>query len=233
VVWLTATIKPLVYGLVLLAVSCGAYGSQISGRILIQGKASRKSVAPIVYGLRGEGVPEGSRAAPSGNPFDRVAVWLESNAGSARAGGAGTARMQQHNRHFDPELLIVPVGASVEFPNLDPIFHNIFSLSRAQSFDLGYYPEGHSRSVTFPRAGIVQVYCHVHPSMYGVIVVTSSAWYGKPSQEGGFSWSDVPPGKYRLMVWHNSTGLVHRKLVVPEQGSIEVTVAVPEDDVEQ
>ena len=84
--------------------------------------------------------------------------------------------MQQRNLRFDPDLLIVPTGSKVLFPNLDPVFHNIFSLSRTQTFDLGYYAEGKSREVVFSRPGIVQVYCHVHPEMYGVVVVTPSRW---------------------------------------------------------
>ena len=208
--------------------------SEVSGRILIQGKASRKIVAPVVYDLRGASVQDGFSIGENGGAFDRVAVWLEPTGSMQNQSSAGAAtKMQQRNRHFDPELLIVPVGATVEFPNSDPIFHNIFSLSRAGTFDLGYYPQGQSRSVTFSQAGIVQVYCHVHPSMYGVIVVTASPWTCKPAKDGSFAWTDVPAGKYRLVVWNRSTGLAHRKLTVPSQGAVEVSVSIPEEDTER
>jgi plastocyanin len=239
VVWFSAAIRPLVCGLALLApisllLTSGIYASEVSGRILIQGKASQKTVAPVVYDLRGANVPDGSPIRGNGSAFDRVAVWLESNAViPGEPGGTANARMQQRNRHFEPELLIVPVGATVEFPNSDPIFHNIFSLSRVQAFDLGYYPEGQSRTVTFPRSGIVQVYCHVHPGMYGVIIVTSSPWTSKPAKDGSFAWRDVPPGRYRLMIWNRSTGLAHKKVIVPSQGTAEVSVAIPQEDLEQ
>jgi plastocyanin len=70
----------------------------------------------------------------------------------------------QRDRRFVPDLVVVPVGSSVSFPNMDPIFHNIFSLSKAKSFDLGSYDKGETRRVEFPRAGIVEVYCHLHPT---------------------------------------------------------------------
>lgn len=232
-VWPERTIRP-VYFAALLACLQPVSASEVCGKILIQEKANRKLVAPVVYDLRGASVPEKFSSHDNNTAFQRVAVWLEPNGRTEDNPNAPvTARMQQHNRRFEPELLIVPVGSAVEFPNLDPIFHNIFSLSRAESFDLGYYPEGHSRTVTFPRAGIVQVYCHVHPNMYGVIVVTSSPWFGKPNDDGSFSWSNVPPGKYRLMIWQRSAGLLHKKVAVPDTGRAELTVMVPSEDMEQ
>lgn len=210
-----------------------AHGSEVCGGIIVQEKTSRKPIAPVVYDLRGASMPEKVSSGGNGSAFERVAVWLEPNIRFEGISNAPvTARMQQRNRRFEPELVIVPVGSTVEFPNLDPIFHNIFSLSRTQSFDLGYYPEGHSRTVTFSRAGIVQVYCHVHPNMYGVVVVTSSPWFCKPTGDGSFSWSNVPPGKYRLMVWQKSAGLLHKKVIVPDTGKIELSVTVPGEDTE-
>jgi plastocyanin len=162
------------------------------------------------------------------NKFERVAVWLESDHGSVVEPVAVT--MQQRNRRFEPELLVIPVGSTVDFPNLDFIFHNIFSLSRAQVFDLGYYPKGQSRRVTFPRPGVVQVYCHVHSNMYAAIVVTSSRWAGKPAQDGAFAWPDVPPGKYQLMVWQRFGGLYRKDIDVPAASGVNVTMTIPEED---
>ena len=92
-------------------------------------------------------------------PFHRVAVWIEPDAPISVV--PGTAKMRQSGRRFDPDLVVVPVGSSVDFPNHGPIFHNIFSLSRSEMFNLGYYSEGKSRSVTFSHSGVVQVYCHI------------------------------------------------------------------------
>jgi len=208
----------------------GGISSEVSGRIIIDKTVAKRTVPAAVYDLRGVAVRENPAEHRGVNGFERVAVWLESSTPSAAKPVNST--MQQHQSHFDPDLLIVPVGSTVAFPNLDPIFHNIFSLSRSQSFDLGYYPQGRSRNVTFPRSGIVQVYCHVHPAMYGVIVVTSSRWAEKPASDGTFSWSDVPAGKYRLVVWQKSTGLVHKSIVVPKTNPIQVTITLPEEDEE-
>jgi plastocyanin len=214
----------------LYALSGNILASQVSGKITIEKRVAKKSVAIAVYDLRGMAVPDGVSAGQNSNEFDRIAVWLDSAVASAAS--PITATMQQQNRRFEPDLLVIPVGSTVNFPNLDPIFHNIFSLSRTQSFDLGYYSEGRSRSVRFTRAGIVQVYCHVHPNMHGVIVVNSSRWSGKPREDGTFSWTGVPAGKYRLGIWQKSLGLLHRTVVFPEAGSVHVTVSLPEEDPE-
>jgi len=219
-----------IYAVVLLCAFFGqSSASEVSGRITIEKSANSKLVGPNVYELRGIAVSNGMPASVP-NGYERVAMWLESSSSSSHA--PLTATMQQRNRELEPNLLIIPVGSTVEFPNLDPVFHNVFSLSRTQSFDLGYYPEGRTRSIKFRRAGIVQVYCHIHPNMYGVIVVTSSQWFGKPAADGTFTWADVPAGSYTLCVWQKSVGVVHKKLVVPSAGSVHVNVALPDEDSE-
>jgi plastocyanin len=205
--------------------SYSAAASQISGKITLEKKLARKTVAGPVYDLRGVAVPDGEYQPSSSNEFEKVAVWLDGPNAPLPAPVVST--LQQRNKRFEPDLVVVPVGSTVEFPNVDPIFHNIFSLSRTESFDLGYYSEGHSRSVKFPRAGIVQVYCHVHPEMHAVIIVTSTAWAGKPRQNGTFAWPNIPPGKYRLYVWQRSTGLTHRGVSVPENGEAYVNISLP------
>jgi len=204
--------------------------SEVRGEITLAKEMVRKALPPAVYDLRGIAVHEKPSPAVSPGRFGRVAVWLE---GGLSAPAAGLATMQQRGRRFEPDLLIISPGSKVNFPNLDPIFHNIFSLSRTQAFDLGYYAEGKSHEALFSRQGIVQVYCHVHPEMYGVIVVTSSRWTAKPAADGTFSWSDVPPGKYRVMVWQRSAGLIHKTISVPETGSVQVNFNLPEDDIDK
>jgi hypothetical protein len=137
------------------------------------------------------------------------------------------AEMRQAGRQLEPGLLIVPVGSTVAFPNLDPIFHNIFSLSHSRSFDLGYYPKGTSRNVTFPSPGVVQVYCHIHSDMYGAIIVAPTRWYGKPTVDGTFLLHDVDPGRYDLMIWMRSTGVKRKKISVPSSGAVQVSISLP------
>jgi plastocyanin len=202
--------------------------SEVAGRIVLQKDLGKASIAPITYDLRGLALGESTSNQRPVNKFERVAVWLESDGPAAVE--PVTVTMRQRNRHFEPELLVVPVGSTVEFPNLDFIFHNIFSLSRTQAFDLGYYPKGQSRSVTFRHPGIVQVYCHVHANMHGAIVVTSSRWFGKPAEDGAFVFANVPRGKYRLMVWQRFGGLYQKNIEVQGTEGVKITMTVPEQD---
>jgi plastocyanin len=207
------------------------FASEISGKIILQKRSLEPTVVSTVYDLRGVAVSRNPPAAKITNRYEQVAIWLESKTPAPAA--PVKAVMRQRNRALDPGLLVIPVGSTVEFPNFDPIFHNIFSLSKTQSFDLGYYPEGRSRSVNFPRPGVIQIYCHIHPNMYGAIVVTESRWFGKPSADGSFSWRDVPPGSYRLCLWQKSAGIVHKKVdVATTAAAVQVEVSIPDEDAE-
>jgi plastocyanin len=210
-----------------LALILPATAGDVSGRALITRQLTKKTISSVVYDLRG-GV---SIAAPPSqhplNEFDRMVVILEGATASPRP--PVTAVIDQRNSRFDPDLVVIPVGSTVEFPNSDPIFHNVFSLSRAQSFDLGFYPRGQVRTVKFNRAGIVQVYCHIHANMYASIVVTAGRWYSRPERDGSFFWNDVPAGRYHLKAWHKVAGLHGMDLVVPEKGTAEVTISIPVD----
>jgi plastocyanin len=159
------------------------------------------------------------------NEFERTVVMIEG--GTLAPKPPVSLSIRQENARFNPDLLVVPVGSTVQFPNFDPIFHNVFSLSGARSFDLGYYPKGQSRSVKFDRSGIVQVYCHIHTNMYAAIVVTSSPWYAKPSLDGSFSFSGLPAGHYRVAAWHKIAGMRHAEVDVPANGLAEVTIRIP------
>jgi len=208
-------------------VACGAFASDISGRIVLKKNLDRKSISAAVYNLRGIAVETAPSFQKQG-ALNHTAVWLEAS-GAESSAPPTTAKMQQLGRRFQPDVLVVPVGSTVEFPNLDPIFHNIFSLSRSQTFDLGYYAEGKSRTVTFARPGIVQVYCHIHANMYGVVIVAPTVWFGLPDLNGSFSFSGVPAGEYRLAVWQRSAGLFRKKLQVSNSGTIHVDVTLPEE----
>jgi hypothetical protein len=99
-------------------------------------------------------------------------------------------------------VLAVPVGSTVAFPNSDPVFHNVFSLSPARPFDLGVFKQGESRDVVFDRPGVVQVLCNLHASMSAYIVVHEEPWAAVSDRGGRLSFRDLPPGRYRLKVWH-------------------------------
>ena len=109
--------------------------------------------------------------------------------------------MLQKNKTFTPHILPVQVGAIIDFPNADPIFHNAFSSYSGQIFDIGLYPPGTSRSVRFARPGVVRVFCNIHPAMSAVIVALNTPYFTQTSRDGTFSL-DVPPGRYTLRVFH-------------------------------
>jgi plastocyanin len=110
-------------------------------------------------------------------------------------------RLVQKDKMFTPHLLVVPTGTSVEFPNLDPFFHNVFSLFNGKRFDLGLYEAGTHRYVRFDREGVSYIFCNIHPEMSAVILALSTPYYAISTPEGALTLHDVPPGSYRLHIW--------------------------------
>jgi plastocyanin len=117
-------------------------------------------------------------------------------------------RMLQKDKQFTPHLLVVPTGSSVEFPNADPFFHNVFSLFDGKRFDLGLYESGTSRSVTFDREGISYIFCNIHPKMAAVILTLSTPYYAVSKTDGRVVIHGVPPGEYQLHVWSERARLL-------------------------
>jgi hypothetical protein len=113
-------------------------------------------------------------------------------------------RLVQHNKQFEPGLLVVPAGSVVDFPNLDPWFHNVFSLYRGKRFDLGLYQAGAQRSVHFDRSGPSYLFCNIHPEMTGVVLAVDSDLFGITDAAGHYSIAGVAPGKYMLHVWYEN-----------------------------
>lgn len=116
------------------------------------------------------------------------------------------ALMDQREMRFIPRVLAVLVGTTVEFPNNDKSFHNVYSSSEAKKFDLGLYAPGKSRGAKFEKAGVVKILCNVHPSMEAYVVVKSHPYYAATDSRGNYSVSGVPLGKYRLEIWHPDFG---------------------------
>src|ERR1700730_4600721 len=143
-----------------------ASGADVRGTITIERKLTPRNVTPAA-GLYQRGSPVALQSDTHENALDyersHVVVYLEGEQGKAAPIAAEpiTAQMEQQNRRFAPDLIVIPAGASVSFPNFDPIFHNVFSLSKAKHFDLGNYSKGQTKVETFPKPGIVAVYCHL------------------------------------------------------------------------
>jgi len=110
-------------------------------------------------------------------------------------------RLVQHNKEFSPHLLVVPVGSSVDFPNRDPFYHNVFSLFNGKRFDLGLYESGSNRTVHFDHEGISYIFCNIHPEMSAVVIALATPYVGVSSQAGDIELHDVPPGTYEMRVW--------------------------------
>jgi hypothetical protein len=114
------------------------------------------------------------------------------------------AVLAQKNKAFEPHMLVVTRGSSVEFPNHDPWFHNVFSLFDGKRFDLGLYEAGSSRTVRFDREGISFIFCNIHPEMSAVVVVLGTPYFAKTNKNGEFAIGGVPPGSYMLHVWNEN-----------------------------
>jgi hypothetical protein len=110
-------------------------------------------------------------------------------------------RLVQKNKEFTPHLLVVPTGTSIDFPNMDPFFHNVFSLFNGKRFDLGLYEAGSHRSVSFDREGVSYIFCNIHPEMGAVVVALNSPYYAISSPDGSLILHDVPAGRYRVQTW--------------------------------
>lgn len=137
------------------------------------------------------------------------------------------AAIAQKDEQFVPHTVAVTVGSSVAFPNDDPFFHNVFSLSRGASFNLGRYPSGSSRSQVFNRAGIVKVFCEIHSQMSAVVRVFDHGWFTVPAEDGTFAIDDVPPGDHTLVAWHERIGERREKVTIRPGSSTQVTFTLP------
>ncbi len=133
-------------------------------------------------------------------------VWLTPVDGSAPQTKAPEhLRLVQHGKQFEPHLLVVSVGSTVEFPNRDPFFHNVFSLFDGKRFDLGLYEAGGNRYVHFDRAGVSYIFCNIHSEMSAVIIALATPFYGVSSASGEVTIANVPAGKYVLRVWDEAS----------------------------
>jgi plastocyanin len=205
-------------------------GANIQGTVTIERKLTPRNVTPAA-GLyqRGSAVALHPDSKEDFLDYERshVVVYLEGDRLASGNAASITAAMEQQNRRFSPDLVVIPAGSAVSFPNFDPIFHNVFSLSKSRSFDLGNYPKGQTRMVTFPKPGIVFVYCHLHPNMAGTIVVAPNQWAARVDASGQFVLADVPPGKYSVVAWHKTGGTFRKTIEVAAGRDSEANFFVP------
>lgn len=136
------------------------------------------------------------------------------------------ASLDQRNQTFVPYVLAVTVGTTVDFPNRDRTYHNVFSLSKPKRFDLGRYPRGQSRSVRFDRAGIVRVFCEIHSHMSAYILVFAHRFFALTDAEGRYRLAGIPPGGYTLALWNDGTVRARREVRVEAGATLELDLPV-------
>ena len=124
------------------------------------------------------------------------------------------------NKRFDPELLVVPAGSTVAFPNQDEILHNVFSVTPGAVFDLGLYGEGQSAETVLNKATLVQVFCNVHHSMHTDVLVLSTPWSARAGANGAFKLDGLPAGTGTLYFWHPRAGSTSREITLPRDAAI-------------
>ena len=149
-------------------------------------------------------------------------VWLTPAPGSGieldppKPNDSDHPKLIQKNKSFDPRILVIPAGSTVEFPNHDPFFHNVFSLFEGKRFDLGLYEAGTTRAVRFDRPGISYIFCNIHPEMSAVIITLTTPLYSIASGDGQVNIAGVPYGRYTLHIWSESMGPENEKLLTRE-----------------
>ncbi|MGH7741641.1 MAG: hypothetical protein ACRENS_06420 [Candidatus Eiseniibacteriota bacterium] len=134
--------------------------------------------------------------------------------------------LAQKGQAFEPRVLAVAVGTAVDFPNLDPIYHNVFSLSPARKFDLGKYPRGKFKTVVFDRTGLINVYCDIHSNMEAFVRVLPNHGFARPAADGSFALPELPAGRYQLHVWHPDLPETTQPVDVPASGDVRVEVSL-------
>jgi plastocyanin len=145
-------------------------------------------------------------------------VWVEGPTARARPAGA-TVTMK--GKSFEPRVTVVGVGSSVEFPNQDAIFHNVFSVSGDNRFDLDLYKKPKSASKVFEHPGIVRIYCNIHPQMSGFVLVRDNPYWARVAADGSFTIANVPAGSWVVKAWHERAGESAQTVQVTEAGGAE------------
>jgi plastocyanin len=194
---------------------------RLQGRVTITVPVT-KAVPSAAYGARR--VDKG--AVDAGTELTNVVVFLQ-NAPQPATLPSTRARIVQENETFIPRVVAITRGSTVDFPNADPFFHDVFSLSRSGTFDLGSYPKGQTKSQQFRKAGLIKVYCHIHSHMSASIMVFDHPFFTIPRVDGSFAIDDVPPGNYKVSAWHERIGENTQTVRIEPGRPSEIDFALP------
>ena len=193
----------------------------LTGTVLTKPVARTK--APPRYYLGPYRSGRGPSVVEEGGPQD-VVVFVEGVKGTFPP-PVRHAQLVQKDERFIPHVLAVPIGSTVDFPNEDDFYHNVFSVVSGDRFDLGRYAKGKSAHQTLNKPGVVVVRCEIHSSMKAYILVVPNPLFAVPGADGAFSIPDVPEGTYLVKAWHPDYGYQERSVAVPASGTASVSFA--------
>ena len=193
---------------------------------VIRGHVELRRVPPPVE--RRPGVSDLGSPEPRDLPDrSRSVVYLEAAPrGAFEEREPGHAVMDQRHETFVPHVLAITTGTTVDFPNSDRIYHNVFSLSKPSRFDLGRYATGKSKSVRFDRPGIVRVFCDIHSHMNAFILVFSHPFFAMTDGEGAYHIDNVPPGTYSVIAWNEGVASEAKPVTVGDGGASELDFTI-------
>ena len=178
--------------------------------------------APVAVGRRPGVADLGTPTMQPAAERQMSVVYLETAPrGAFEQNEPGRAVMDQRNETFVPHVLAITIGTTVDFPNSDRIYHNVFSLSKTRPFDLGRYAVGRSKSIRFDRPGIVRVFCDIHSHMSAFILVFSHPFFDVTDASGHYRIDNVPPGTYTLVAWNEGVTSESRQVIVSDAGVTE------------
>jgi len=198
----------------------------LTGRVHVIAHPARRLATAGAYPGRTVGI-QGERES---SELDNVVVFVSSPMPASSSPQRVTIR--QTNEEFIPHVVAVTTGSTVEFPNDDLIFHNVFSLSRAATFDLGRYPRNASKARTFTKPGVIKVFCHLHSHMSAIVRVFAHSYFVVPSRDGRFTIPSVPAGRLDVTAWHERAGEVTHQTTVADGTAAELTFSLPLTDPE-
>lgn len=195
-----------------------------------------------IYADPGSGLlPPAPPRDPIAAELHNVVVYLEGDSSRLPAPAAHPDRhrrgsIAQRDERFVPHVTAIVQGGTIDFPNEDDVYHNVFSLSTAaaangKGFDLGRYPKGSSKSWTFSRPGTVQVFCHIHSDMSAIVLVLANSFFASPSDDHHFMIDDVPEGDYSIVGWHERIKPIVRRVHVTagQTTSVDFDIPLPQD----
>jgi plastocyanin len=197
----------------------------ISGHVTLTKRVRGTALPSNAYSSRAIG----QHTADSSPEIKNVVIYLKGVMYRDAPPSSRSEIIQEHET-FSPRVLAITRGSTVDFPNSDPFFHNVFSLSSAATFNLGRYPEGQTKSRVFTKAGLVKVYCQIHSHMSATILVLDHPYFAVPQLDGTYTIPDVPAGRYTIVGWHERIGEIQSTIQVEAGKPASIDFSLPVRD---